>query len=71
LELQSTALVSPLDTFFSDIIPGELYNAANLPFNELAKNSGKKYTPVQWAAGEPYCRLSVELTHVSFLEVSC
>ena len=45
---------------FSDIIPGQLYNAANLPFNELAKIQAK-YTMVQWA-GMNHTADYVELT---------
>lgn len=45
---------------FSDIIPGQLYNAANLPFNELAKIQAK-YTLVQWA-GMNHTADYVELT---------
>ena len=56
----TSAEAKQLLTHFSDIIPGELYNAANLPFNELAKIQGK-YTLVQWA-GMNHTADYVELT---------
>jgi len=52
--------VKSLLAHFKDIVPGQLYNEANLPFYEYSKILGK-YTDVQWA-GMNHTGDYVELT---------
>ncbi|WP_316827981.1 alkaline phosphatase [Pedobacter miscanthi] len=59
IEMKSEDVKSLL-SHFKDIVPGQLYNEANLPFYEYGKILGK-YTDVQWA-GMNHTGDYVELT---------